>query len=176
LIISITIADCRATLEGTPIIICGNKKKYYVKFSFDEEWGADTAKTARFVWVAAGKLHKEDVVFTGDTVKVPPLSGTREVKVGVFEGDLQTTTPARIPCEWSVRCLGGDPAAPTPAQYDQIMELYNQTQERLGALEAGGGGGNSGNSGNSVLLTDRETGTVYELYVSGGKLMMTAMS
>lgn len=142
MIINITVADRRAALEGTPTIVCDNTG-YAIKFIFDDEWGADTVKTARFVWVAGGKLQHTDVIFTGDTVEVPLLSGTNEVKVGVFEGELRTTTPARIYCERSIRCYGGGNT----------------------------GGGNTGPS-NSVLLTDRETGTVYKLYVSGGKLRM----
>jgi hypothetical protein len=134
--INITVSDCRATLQGTPTIVCGNKEKYSVKFAFDSEWGADTAKTARFVWVAGGKLRHTDVIFTGDTVEVPQLVGTNEVKVGVFEGDLQTTTPARIYCEKSIRCYGGEPAEETPGQYDHIMTLYNQALEQQAAAES----------------------------------------
>lgn len=147
--INITVAGCRAALEGTPTIVCGNKKKYSIKFTFDDEWGANTAKTARFVWVAGGKLQHTDVIFTGDTVEIPKLIGTREVLVGVFEGDLQTTTPARIYCEPSILCYDGEPAEEN--------------------------GGSRPVSSNSVLLKDRETGTVYELYVLGGKMMMTAV-
>lgn len=131
--INITVAGCRAALEGTPTIVCGNKKKYSIKFTFDDEWGANTAKTARFVWVAGGKLQHTDVIFTGDTVAVPQLVGATEVKVGVFEGDLQTTTPARIYCERSIRCYGGEPAEETPGQYDHIMTLYNQALEQQAA-------------------------------------------
>lgn len=134
--INITVSDCRATLQGTPTIVCGNKEKYSVKFAFDSEWGADTAKTARFVWVAGGKLQHTDVIFTGDTAEVPQLVGTNEVKVGVFEGDLQTTTPARIYCEKSIRCYGGEPAEETPGQYDHIMTLYNQALEQQAAAES----------------------------------------
>lgn len=151
MIINITVADCRATLEGAPVIVCNNKRKYSIKFTFDSEWGADTQKTARFVWVSGGEQIVRDVNFTGDTVKVPPLSGAKEVKVGVFEGDLQTTTPARIYCEPSILCYGG------------------------GKSGTNNSGTNNSGTSNSVLLTDQETGTVYELYVAGGKLIMTAV-
>lgn len=136
MIINITVADCRAILEGTPTIVCDNKKKYFIKFAFDSEWGADTQKTARFAWVAGGKPQKADVIFTGDTVKVPALVDTTEVKVGVFEGDLTTTTPARIYCERSIRSYGGEPAEETPGQYDHIMTLYNQALEQQAAANS----------------------------------------
>lgn len=127
MIINITVADRRASLEGTPAIVCNNTG-YFIKFAFDDEWGAWTVKTARFAWVAGGKLQHTDVIFTGDTVEVPLLSGTNEVKVGVFEGELYTTTPARIYCERSIRCYGGEPAEEYPGQYDHIMALLEQAQ------------------------------------------------
>lgn len=136
MIINITVADCRAILEGTPTIVCDNKKKYFIKFAFDSDWGADTQKTARFVWVAGGKLQRTNVIFTGDTVKVPALVDTTEVKVGVFEGDLTTTTPARIHCERSIRSYGGEPAEETPGQYDHIMVMYEQALEQQAAADS----------------------------------------
>lgn len=135
MIINITVADRRATLEGTPTIVCNNTG-YSIKFIFDGEWGANTVKTARFVWVAGGQLQQTDVIFTGDTVAVPLLSGTKEVKVGVFEGELQTTTPARIYCEQSIRCYGGEPAEETPGQYDHILTLYEQALEQQAAANS----------------------------------------
>lgn len=83
--------------------------------------------------MSRGEVKYADVVFTGDTVDVPVMANIREVRVGVFEGDLRTTTPAVIPCKLSIRCSTGAPADPTPSQYDQIMEL-------LSNLPAGGGG------------------------------------
>lgn len=129
MIIDINIEDKRAAAVGAPTIVCGNSG-YTIKFTFDDEWKLLSAKTARFVYVQDGKVKYIDVVFTGFTVAVPVMANTKEVQVGVFAGNLQTTTPARIPCEPSIRCGTGAPADPTPSQYDQIMEL----------LKAGGGG------------------------------------
>jgi hypothetical protein len=113
LIINITVASRRAILEGTPSIVCGNRG-YFVTFVFDDEWGKDTGKIARFVWAAGGKRKKKDIPFNGDTVEIPKLIGTSEVRVGVFEGDLRTTTSARIYCEQSVLCYDGEPAGEDP--------------------------------------------------------------
>ena len=102
--IEINVAERRATIQGEPVIVCGNSD-YAVHFTFDEEWAAEETKTARFVYTADGETGYTDVVFTGDTVNVPVLSSTHEVLVGVFVGNRMTTTPAVIPCETSIRCL-----------------------------------------------------------------------
>ena len=122
--IQIDIIDKRARVVDSPVIVCGNSC-YSVEFNFDEEWASATAKTARFAYIQNGQVKYQDVVFAGTTAEVPVLSNTGEVLVGVFAGDLQTTTPARIPCERSIRCGTGAPADPTPDQYDQIMELLS---------------------------------------------------
>lgn len=133
--IAINISNKHALVQGTPSIVCGNDS-YIINFTFDEEWTGQEYKTARFVYVQDGEVKYTDVVFTGTLVEVPPLLNTREVMVGVYAGDLQTSTPARIPCEPSIRCGTGAPEDPTPSQYDQIMELLN-------AGGSGGGGGES---------------------------------
>lgn len=118
--ISINIKDKIATVEGSPVIVCGNSD-YMIRFAFDDEWADKTTKTARFVYLVLGQKQYQDVVFTGDTVSVPVLANTDEVAVGVFAGELSTTTPALIPCKRSIRCGTGAPVDPTPDQYDQIM-------------------------------------------------------
>lgn len=120
--IEIKIAKKIATIEGSPVIVCGNSD-YLVHFDFDEEWADKTCKTARFAFNKGGLIRYLDVIFTGDTVTVPVLADITEVFVGVFSGNLATTTPASIPCELSIRCGTGAPITPTPDQYDQIMAL-----------------------------------------------------
>jgi hypothetical protein len=80
-------------------IVCGNSD-YSLKFTFDSDWNAHTTKTARFIW--NGMYY--DVEFTGDECAVPIITGANEVTVGVYAGDLTTTTPATIPCERSILC------------------------------------------------------------------------
>ena len=142
--IKVDIVDKHATTLGAPVIICGNSD-YSITFTFDEEWAEHDTKTARFAYVRAGVLQYTDVIFTGDTVDVPVLAEITEVRVGVFAGDLRTSTPARIPCEYSIRCGTGAPVEPTPDVYDQIMALLNA-----------GGGGSGGGGGRSQLR--RSTG------------------
>lgn len=120
--IQVTIANKRATVSGAPVIVCGNSG-YTVNFTFDKDWDGMEYKTARFVYVQAGEVKYQDVVFAGTTAEVPVMANTKEVRVGVFAGELRTSTPAVIPCELSIRCGTGAPDDPTPSQYDQIMTL-----------------------------------------------------
>lgn len=80
-------------------IVCGNDD-YQIRFNFDAEWDAYSSKTARFSWNGQYK----DVDFTGDTVTVPALFNTSVLLVGVYAGDISTTTRARITCVPSVLC------------------------------------------------------------------------
>lgn len=122
--IKITIRERRAIVEGSPVIVCGNSG-YTLTFTFDDEWEQAGAKTARFVYVKDGEVKHEDIVFTGIVADVPILSNVAFVKVGVFAGDLRTTTPARINCELSILCGSGKVEEPTPDVYNQIMALLN---------------------------------------------------
>lgn len=126
--IKIHIKDRVAVAEGDPVIVCGNDD-YTVTFSFDEEWGGANVKTARFKFNTAEGPEHIDQPFTGDTVEVPELSNIREVEVGVFVGDLNTTTGASIRCKPCIRCGSGAPKDPTPDVYDELMELINDMKE-----------------------------------------------
>ena len=127
--ISITVENKRATVVGSPVIVCGNSD-YTVTFAFDDEWSLTGPKTARFVYVKRGKVEHEDVVFEGNTVAVPVLSDVAFVNVGVFAGDLCTTTPARVNCKASILCSSGAVHEPTPDVYSQIMALINRLIEQ----------------------------------------------
>lgn len=107
-------------------IVCGNGD-YQVKFTFDEEWDSSSEKTARFIW--NGKYY--DVKFTGDTCKVPVISNTESVQVGVYTEDdaLQTTTSAVIGCKRSVRC-GGESEHPESSviTYGEVLQTANDAK------------------------------------------------
>lgn len=101
-------------------IVCGNSD-YTIKFTFDEEWEEHEVKTARFY----SNGEPEDVVFKGDECPVPVMERADGVFVGVFAGDLRTTTKAYIPCERSILCLGGRVKEPTPDVYAQLTQMIN---------------------------------------------------
>ena len=101
-------------------IVCGNSD-YVIKFTFDLEWEDHSTKTARFMYNST----IVDVVFTGDTVSVPIITKATSLSVGVFSGNLKTTTPATIGCLKSILCDEGLPPDPMPDVYAQMMELLN---------------------------------------------------
>ena len=144
--VKINVAGKIATALGAPVIICGNSD-YLARFTFDEEWSDYDVKTARFVYQSRGEMHSQDVVFEGDTAAVPVMAGVQEVLVGVYAGDLHTTTPARIPCERSILCWEPVHDEPTPDVYNQLL-----------ALLAGKGGG--GASTAALTTTAAGYGTV----------------
>jgi hypothetical protein len=140
-ILHITVSDKIATYcqrDGT--IVCGNSD-YVIEFTFDAEWDAYPTKTARFITNG----NYTDVVFEGTSVAVPVITNVQSVAVGVYSGNLKTTTPALISCQKSILCDGGIPADPYPDVYAQIIELINN-----------GGGGTSG----SITATDDGNGNV----------------
>lgn len=93
-------------LTPEEVIVCGNSG-YEVEFAFDAEWASEAVKTARFVYRKGGQNHYIDVEFSGTRVKAPVLSNIKYVLVGVYAGDLITTTPAAIECEKSILCGSG---------------------------------------------------------------------
>ena len=86
-------------------IVCGNSD-YQIRFTFDSEWSEFPTKTARFI--TNGQFT--DVDFTGDYCAVPILYDTTEVEVGVYAGELKTTTSAFIGCYRSILCEVAKPS------------------------------------------------------------------
>lgn len=131
--LNITVANKVATYcQRDGFIVCGNSD-YQITFTFDSEWDAHTVKTARFKWNG----NYTDVVFSGNVVSAPIISDATQVEIGVFAGDLCTTTPAVVPCIRSILCGDAVHADPTPDVYTQL----------LGLMEAGMVQGPQGESG-----------------------------
>jgi hypothetical protein len=102
-------------------IVCSNSD-YTVKFYFDKEWDSQPIKTARFIW----DNQYQDVVFEGDTCKIPVIDNATTLGIGVFAGSLKTTTPAIINCTKSVLSGLGRPSDPPEDVYNQIIEILNE--------------------------------------------------
>ena len=103
--------------------VCGNSD-FVAVFDFDEEWNAYETKTARF-------YYGDDYIdkpFNGDRCEIPILSNIHSFEVGVFAGNLKTSTSAYVPARKSILCKGGSPAAPSPDVYAQIMEMLNEAK------------------------------------------------
>ena len=112
-------------------VICDNSD-YTVKFIFDEEWEKEPLRIARFIW----NKQYVDVQFTGDTCEVPVVSKTNNLAIGVYAGDLRTTTPAILTCYTSILSEDVIEHSVTPSEYEEIMKLLNAQATDIAALKA----------------------------------------
>lgn len=119
--IQIAVLNKIAVKTCDTVYICGNSD-FSVNFTFDEDWAEHYSKTARFI---ANDGYFVDVPFSGDTCPVPILRNTYGFNVGVYAGNLSTTTPAYCPAKKSILCPGGVPKDPEPDVYNEIMEKLN---------------------------------------------------
>lgn len=132
-IVRIDVKGKIATLQGQACIVCGNSD-YLVRFTFDDAWGKDDEKTARFVYRKLDGIHYVDVPFTGTDLFAPKLSGVDHVLIGVYVQDLSTSTPARVPCRYSVLCQGGTvEGALAPSQYDELLAKFTELEAKENA-------------------------------------------
>lgn len=155
-VINISVKDKIARLE-TPVNIVCNNSDYAIRFDFDAEWQGYETKTARFV--VNGRYT--DVVFTGEEVVVPIIPDARVVAIGVYAGNLHTTTPAFIMCDSSIISKRGSPAAPSEDVYNVIMQALN---DRISEPAQDGTTG-------QVLATDGSGGRYWTDQTDGGGAM-----
>lgn len=121
--------------DKSPFIVCGNSD-YVIVFDLDEEWNDYIVRTARFVYGG----NYMDVALTGNEVIVPVIPKAAFVSVGLFAGDITTTTPAVIPCIKSITSdTGTEIEEPAPSLYQQLLDQIDAIREEL--IESGGPGG-----------------------------------
>ena len=145
--IKINVADKVASAIGSPVIVCGNSN-YKITFIFDSEWGAYQEKTARFTFRRDGIDKYIDVLFSGNSCTAPILTNIERVSIGVYAGDLRTTTGAEIRCRKSILCLGGLKHEQPPEDvYNQILETVSK---KLGS-EGGTVTGDYSYNGNTFI-------------------------
>ena len=108
-----------ASIGADAELICNNPTDT-IRFEFDDEWSGHTTKTARFSW----ENRYIDVVFTGNEVKTPEIFRTNYVFVGVYADNI-ASTPVKIRCKYSIKCMGGNVIAPAPDVYAQLLTLIN---------------------------------------------------
>lgn len=116
--INIMIKNKIATKSNNVTYICDNSD-YVINFDFNDEWDAYDTKTERFAY--GGQYT--DIIFVGNRCNVPVITNTYAFHIGVFAGDLHTTTPVRVPCRKSILSSASIHVDPTPDVYDQLMEL-----------------------------------------------------
>jgi hypothetical protein len=138
--INIKVQGKIAQVQGAQTIVCGNSD-YSAVFEFDSEWSDYTAKTARFLWrdIRTGKMRHWDAQFAGDAAQIPAVYGTDLLLIGVYAGDIRTTTTARVPC---ARCITDDAPAHDPPDPD----VYAQLLDYLSKLEPESGGSSTGSA------------------------------
>lgn len=122
-VIPIRIRDKIAAAPRDAVYVCGNSD-YTIKFDFDDEWEGFNEKTARFVY--NGQFV--DMIFTGDVCPVPIISNTYAFEVGVYAGNLSTTTKAYIAATKSVLCGSNIPAEPVSV-YVPASELEKKADK-----------------------------------------------
>lgn len=105
-------------------IVCGNSD-YVIEFSFDAEWEAYEQKTARFI--VNGQYKNVD--FTGTTCPVPIITNATVVQVGVYAGELSTTTPALIACQKSILCESAAPGGNPTLNGDNAFIRYSASAD-----------------------------------------------
>ena len=127
----ITIKNKVAIDENPELKIVCNNSTYRVEFHFDAEWDKHDVKTARFVY--NGMVV--DVPFAGTSCKMPPLSNARMCEIGVYAGDIQTSTPALVACSKSILDEVGLPPPPVDDVYTQLVDLCNEAVETANDIE-----------------------------------------
>lgn len=111
----------KTSLEGKKVVSVNSG--YVANFIFDEEWDG-LIKTVRFI----NDGDFVDVILDDtNSCKIPRevmKSGTLEV--GVFAGDIQSTTPAKVSIIASILEEYGSPAPPSEDVYSQIMDKLDE--------------------------------------------------
>ncbi len=130
MIIKCNVINKIARISSGVVAICGNSD-YVIQFTFDEEWDAYETKTARFKW----NSNYTDVVFTGNECPMPIVQNTYNVEIGVYAGNLHTTTSAYLPMNKSILCDSGFPLDPPDDVYNQIMKRLNQISGALSTAQ-----------------------------------------
>lgn len=137
--IKIQVAKRIATnLTPAAVIVCDNSG-YKVAFTFDEEWEELPERIARFTYQRGGRDLYQEQPFEGNAVEVPKLHDIDLVNIGVYAGDICTTTPAVVLCRRSI--LKGDPVEELPASVRaslqrQIGDLDDLKTKEKGSLVA----------------------------------------
>lgn len=122
-VIEVEIKNKKAVRTNETAYVCDNSD-FTVVFSFDEEWNEFDIKTARFAY----DDKYQDIVFTGSECPMPIISNTKLISVGVFAGDLHTTTPAVVVANKSILGASGTPEPPSEDVYAQIIKLIEEIE------------------------------------------------
>lgn len=143
--ITIRVREKIAQTVGSPSIVCGNTG-YHAIFDLDAEWDEYELITMRVAWTDtfSGQPRHTDVPYIRSIgfAEIPAITDAYEVQLGVYAGDIRTSTPARIPCERCITDGGTYHEDPEPQTYAALLELLARV------------GGEGTTAGDATLVLD----------------------
>lgn len=120
-VINITVKG-KVASSDTKAIVNGNSD-YTINWALDDEWADYDTKTMRVRFFDGSVI---DSIFSGTSCSLPVITETCMIEIGLFAGDLITSTPAVINC---IRCIRDDEGPiedPPTSVYDQILAKLNE--------------------------------------------------
>lgn len=105
----------------------------WVVFDLEEGWADYPAKVARF----QTENGYQDVMFRGEKCHVPQFPYAQKLEVGLYAGNLRTTTPARLFVRPGIRSAWGPPADPEPNVFDQLLDCFGESDLDMETTEEG---------------------------------------
>ena len=119
--IVVTVKNKMAVGDGS-VIVCNNSD-YVVRFVLDSEWDALALRTMRIVY---DSYTHTDIAFSGDTVALPTIIDRTSIGIGLYSGDIHTSTCAMFDCERSVMGKNSHAVEPPSSDvYNEIVEMIN---------------------------------------------------
>ena len=147
--IVVTVKNKMAVGDGS-VIVCNNSD-YVVRFALDSEWDALALRTMRIVY---DSYSHTDIAFSGDTVALPAIIDRTSIGIGLYSGDIHTSTCAMFDCERSVMGKNSHAVAPPSSDvYNEIVEMINGGRLKGDKGEDGTNGADGANGADGVTFT-----------------------
>ena len=147
--IVVTVKNKMAVGDGS-VIVCNNSD-YVVRFALDSEWDALALRTMRIVY---DSYTHTDIAFSGDTVALPTIIDRTSIGIGLYSGDIHTSTCAMFDCERSVMGKNSHAVAPPSSDvYNEIVEMINDGRLKGDKGEDGTNGADGANGADGVTFT-----------------------
>lgn len=147
--IVVTVKNKMAVGDGS-VIVCNNSD-YVVRFVLDSEWDALALRTMRIVY---DSYTHTDIAFSGDTVALPAIIDRTSIGIGLYSGDIHTSTCAMFDCERSVMGKNSHAVAPPSSDvYNEIVEMINDGRLKGDKGADGTNGADGANGADGVTFT-----------------------
>lgn len=147
--IVVTVKNKMAVGDGS-VIVCNNSD-YVVRFVLDSEWDALALRTMRIVY---DSYSHTDIAFSGDTVALPTIIDRTSIGIGLYSGDIHTSTCAMFDCERSVMGQNSHAVAPPSSDvYNEIVGMINDGRLKGDKGADGTNGADGANGADGVTFT-----------------------